>query len=460
MKKDSHLIKYISSELLKDSNNYDDDIVSKYARRCIFESDLLDIDTELNKLVEDIIPDGVVYKAYLSRKYDFIPEEGLSSMILFIRTLKEEELLFVCLLRGLNSKVKLNNVILGVRKGTIKEVILKSDSGVFKSQENEKLRQDVEEEIEKGMAVLEDKYDIKLREKLGHLIDAKYIGLFREGLARVQKDNGKWSFIDRSGRLLDVEFYEVGNFSEGLARVKKDNGKWSFIDRSRRLLDVEFYEVGEFSEGLARVWIDNGKYSFIDKSGRLLYGEFNSVDNFSEGLACVEKDNGKWSFIDRSGRLLDVEFDVFDYFFNRLAGIKKDNSRWNFIDRSERLLRVQKGNGKWSFIDRSGRLLDVEFDGVDNFSEGLARVWIDNGKWSFIDKNGKLLDIEFNYVNNFSEGLAGVQKDNGKWSFIDRSGSLLDVEFEEDEGYFAEGLARVLINGDNHYIDHNLRVIF
>ena len=53
---------------------------------------------------------------------------------------------------------------------------------------------------------------------------------FSEGFAGV-KLNGKWGFVDKSGKVVVPIKYEDGrSFSEGLAAVKL-NGKWGFISR-------------------------------------------------------------------------------------------------------------------------------------------------------------------------------------------------------------------------------------
>ena len=93
------------------------------------------------------------------------------------------------------------------------------------------------------------------------------------------------------------------------------------------------------------------------------------------------------------------------------------------------------------------------------FSQGLAAVVVD-GKWGYIDMTGAFV-IPAHYGNNaeradkgtFSEGLAAIQTDGGTWGYIDRTGApLIPARFDAAEP-FAEGLAKVQIDGKWGYID-------
>ena len=62
----------------------------------------------------------------------------------------------------------------------------------------------------------------------------------------------------------------VGDFSEGLARVERLNGKYGFIDKTDKVvIPIKYDYAWSFSKGLAKVEL-NGKYGFIDKSGKVV----------------------------------------------------------------------------------------------------------------------------------------------------------------------------------------------
>ena len=98
---------------------------------------------------------------------------------------------------------------------------------------------------------------------------------FQDGLAAIEK-NGKWGFIDKSGKMAIsciyedvVRYYEqqsVGGFSEGLVAVKK-NGNWGFINTNGdNVIPFIYDKAFSFSEGLALVYKDKNYY-FINKHG-------------------------------------------------------------------------------------------------------------------------------------------------------------------------------------------------
>jgi hypothetical protein len=124
---------------------------------------------------------------------------------------------------------------------------------------------------------------------------------FSEGLTAV-KLNGKYGFIDRTGReIIPFRYDDAGVFSEGLAKVRI-NGKWGFIDRMGKEAIPSIYDnVGSFSEGLVAAQ-SNGKYGFIDKTGKeIIPFKYDDAGSFSDGLARV-RSNGKWLYIDASDK--------------------------------------------------------------------------------------------------------------------------------------------------------------
>ena len=126
--------------------------------------------------------------------------------------------------------------------------------------------------------------------KSENVLDLLY---FSDGLARVQRKDCKWNFIDRQGNILLNEWlYWVGDFYDGLARVQREDGLCNFIDtKGNILIDEWFNWVGNFKDGFARVQRKEDKqYNFIDKQGKFLSNEwFNYVDNFKDGFARVQR---------------------------------------------------------------------------------------------------------------------------------------------------------------------------
>jgi len=59
---------------------------------------------------------------------------------------------------------------------------------------------------------------------------------------------------------------------------------------------------------------------------------------------------------------------------------------------------------------------------------------------------------KYDWIGNFAEGLARVQLD-GKWGYIDREGKeVIQIKYD-GAGDFFEGRARVVLNGKYSFIN-------
>ena len=128
------------------------------------------------------------------------------------------------------------------------------------------------------------------------------VGVFSEGLARVERINGKWGFIDKTDKVvIPIKYDDAWSFSEGLARVEL-NGKYGFIDKTDKVvIPIKYDDAWSFSEGLASVAL-NGKWGFIDKTDKVVIPiKYDDAWSFSEGLAWVEL-NGKTFSINKYGK--------------------------------------------------------------------------------------------------------------------------------------------------------------
>ena len=65
----------------------------------------------------------------------------------------------------------------------------------------------------------------------------KYTGDFIEGLALVQDANGKWGFIDKTGKVvIPCKWNEAWDFDEGKACVRDANGNYYHIDKTGKVV--------------------------------------------------------------------------------------------------------------------------------------------------------------------------------------------------------------------------------
>ncbi|MDR1170352.1 MAG: WG repeat-containing protein [Prevotellaceae bacterium] len=206
-------------------------------------------------------------------------------------------------------------------------------------------------------------------------------------------------------------FIVAGSYckAQDLEYKKCSNGKYSFIDTTgREVVPCKYDYVWHFNEGLAAVKL-NGKYGYIDRTGKeVIPLKYDYAYSFDEGLAKV-KLNGKWGYIDRTEKaVIPLKYDAVRYFEERLAPVKL--------------------NGKWGYIDRTGNeVIPLKYDDAKYFNRGLATVQL-NGKEMHIDKQGNeytteeealkavFVEPEMVFVEGgtFLMGCTGEQQDSSR----------------------------------------------
>ena len=158
----------------------------------------------------------------------------------------------------------------------------------------------------------------------------KHAGRFVDGLCWAETENA-CGFINRDGKfeltgdyktLVLDEGIECGNsplcptFSEGLAWVCNKDGKFGYIDKTGKVVIPFRYEACyddeselyyqqpcyDFHDGLARICDKTTeKYGYIDREGNEVFPcQFGYAEDIKEGVAIVERD-GQYGFIDAKG---------------------------------------------------------------------------------------------------------------------------------------------------------------
>ena len=158
----------------------------------------------------------------------------------------------------------------------------------------------------------------------------KHAGNFVDGLCWAETEN-TCGFINREGKfeltgdyktLILEEGMECGEcplcptFSEGLAWVCNKDGKFGYIDMTGKVVIPFRYEAAfedememyyqepchDFHDGLARIWDKNtDKYGYIDHEGNEVFPcLFDDAEDLSEGLGVVRRD-GQYGYIDAKG---------------------------------------------------------------------------------------------------------------------------------------------------------------
>jgi hypothetical protein len=335
------------------------------------------------------------------------------------------------------------------------------------------------------------------------------------GLHPVADANGKYGFIDRTGRFRIAPRYNgAGQFSEGvayawfwegdkrrdgivdtngnftplpatndydfvfhdgLARFQTPSGqerKYGYMDKTGRVrIEPQFYNAGHFSEGLAWASVLQGRewlYGFIDQTGKFVIGPqfVYQPKDFVDGLAKV---TGKFKsgFIDRTGTYrIAVEIEHSDDYFSEglLAAVlpQGETTRGVYLDHDGK---VALEIPFWQHRTAHQRsLYTLRRQQLAPFNEGLAAILSFN-KIGFMDKTGKVVIAPlFRETNGFAEGLAAVKiiGSDGEylWGYIERTGKFaIAAQFREARP-FAGGLAHVTtVEGSSQLIDRSGKVI-
>ena len=95
-------------------------------------------------------------------------------------------------------------------------------------------------------------------------------------------------------------------FSDGLARVERGDTLYNFINKEGKLLSDEWLEwADDFFEGFALVQREDKLYNLINKEGKIISNEwFEFVHCFEYGFADVERTNGECAKIDKNGKIV------------------------------------------------------------------------------------------------------------------------------------------------------------
>lgn len=227
---------------------------------------------------------------------------------------------------------------------------------------------------------------------------------FKEGLALVIGNNGKFGFINSKGELvIPCKWPSAYNFHDGLAFVS-DEKQNEFVPPKGSLINLH----GEY--------VIPSKWTFGFKFDHWFNPSISSQEiAFTEGLIAVKGKNNRWGFIDKKGKL-------------------QIPLRWMEARSFHEGYAVVKGlNGRYGFIDYRGNLIcRLRWASASDFHEGKACVYDDNlEKYGFLNSRGELqIPCKFDSGDDFHEGVAYVEL-HGKVIPIDEGGDRIDAEYDK-----------------------------
>ena len=206
----------------------------------------------------------------------------------------------------------------------------------------------------------------------------QFSGSRSSDLAPVKFSTGLFGFVSRSGKILlpgSFEDASILGFTGGPAPVRS-NGKWGYIDKSGKwVIDPQFDSAWNYAGGLAPVAV-SGKWGFIDSNGKFAVNpQFDAAFSFDNGYAPV-RTGDKWTLIDTKG----VPADGAQFLE---VGFITDNG-----------LRAARVNEGWGFVQGAKFVIHPLFDSAESFLGGLARVSIGD-QYVYVDKSGAYVGDPF-----------------------------------------------------------------
>jgi len=286
-----------------------------------------------------------------------------------------------------------------------------------------------------------------------------YIGTLSEN-RRLVKKGELYGFLNEAHKtVISPAYVHAGNFSEGLCCVKNDEGKWGYINPSGKVvIPCTYDEVSDFSCGRALVKTE-GFYGYIDEKNQFVIpATYEEAYPFYENRACVRIDE-HYGYIDLSGSVVIPAIYELAFDFCGGGAVVKQESGYGMIDASGDVLIKPvleqlspqlvngtikgKKNGKWLFLDSGGQALSDAYADLGEFSDGFCPVKTEEG-YGYLNQSFQLaISGQWDSVGAFSEGYAAVAKD-GLYGYIDTNGDLVTKLMYTDAISVSAGYAGVL----------------
>lgn len=221
-----------------------------------------------------------------------------------------------------------------------------------------------------------------------------YIFGFSEGLSPMENSEGKWGFIDKTGKEIIPYIYdECRKFKDGLAFVKQ-NHKWGCIDKEGNVRIPFIYYLDRFLDNGSNEYVyverpegwgilDARRIEVVPCQYRSYRPSWNSTHIINGFIEVINDNNHKHGLMNMDGNVIvPCIYDYVGTFSEGLVAVRKDD--------------------KTSYLDKTGRVVikTEEFEG-GYFSNGLAYT-----RDGYIDKSGNIIRSKYAFHGNFSEGLA------------------------------------------------------
>ncbi len=272
--------------------------------------------------------------------------------------------------------------------------------------------------------------------------------------------------IDKNGRVICRDYYEVHSFNDGVAVLEKErNSRAVFLTSEGKILGQEFLDVIGFANGRGVVQLHNGKFCLVDKNMEIISPTFDYIYPFYNKDYTTAVISQKTVILDSDLKVVSNGY--FDengkkHSYENVMLIDENNIIWHRTNNRE-------DKTPFCYISVDGKKLGASHTMLHGYSEGISRVQDLEGT-SYVDLEGNYItDKHFINSTNFSGGFAvvGAFDDDGEFIFayLKKDGTLLHLKapyfanhpekssyWVESANDFTDGLGSIIIKGNDRKI--------
>ncbi|CAN5917321.1 hypothetical protein BH11BAC7_BH11BAC7_14980 [soil metagenome] len=261
----------------------------------------------------------------------------------------------------------------------------------------------------------------------------------------------KVSIIDNTGKVL-VENLGPGSgmyrFFNGLARCRSLDGKYGFLDATGKRVIEPYLEVADDFENNRAIVSVNNRYGLIDRTGKFIVpNEYDFFYDLGNGYYQTKGEDGKAGVVDSVGHvILEPVYDEVFHLQTPYFTVEKDGLNGCYDLKGKEIYPPLSSRGvyfyngrcmvikenKYGIIDSTGKeIIPTKYDSIGMFFKGRASVLVGN-KFGAVDSTGKeIIAPKYQELRPFLNGFA-VYKEKGKFGYLSNAGKVLtEAKFDE-----------------------------
>ncbi len=262
------------------------------------------------------------------------------------------------------------------------------------------------------------------------------------------KENGKWGYLDASGKLaIEPRFVEAAYFQEGKAYVKDTTGLCGYINPDGTYaIEPRYASATDFGNGLAWVAEPDSALKTIDTKGNTVFRFPDAADaiTFMGGYAIYSSNSGTEGVVDTKGVDITLPGSTTDVYFrgNDIVMLKGNDYE------GYKLGRIKDGAVELLAQNLSMTVTDIDVD----FK--LLIITLDD-KYGLADFDGNIIvNPRFKKLSFDSDGMLIFCNEKDKYGWINTKGEeVIKPKYKEvAAGFQTNGYASVSTSGTKYQI--------